>query len=76
MRGPRCGQSANQQNADSALQLRLTMSTSMRNSFGPENSRRTWVLLRLIQCIRGPKLRRLNFEGRNPEVREKRVGVH
>lgn len=36
------------------------------------SSRGAWALLRLIQCIRGPKLRRLVLEGRNAEVTLKR----
>ena len=46
----------------------------MQRSRFPENNR-TWTLLRLIQCIRGPKLRRLNFEGRSLEVSEVEPGI-
>ncbi len=33
------------------------------------NNRSTWALIRLIQCIRGPRLRRLVYEGGSAEVR-------
>lgn len=44
------------------------MSSGVSEALVQGNNRSTWALIRLLQCIRGPRLRRLVHMGRNVEV--------
>lgn len=44
--------------------------SGVREALAQSDNRGTWALIRLIQCIRGPKLRRLINKTHNVEVSE------
>ena len=44
------------------------MSSGVGEALVQGNNRSTWALIRLIQCIRGPRLRRLVYAERSVEV--------
>ena len=46
------------------------MSSGVREALVRSDNRSTWALIRLIQCIKGPRLRRLINKSHSVEVRE------